>query len=172
MAVDQHLASVDGLENIWPDHLLRCSGREQAPLLHHQQPIGILTGQVQVMRDQQQGQPLPIRQPAQERADVDLMRQIQKRGRFIQQQDLRRLRQRAGDEAALPSITSSTGASNCFASSAVLPNSLTGELPSKSPIMPSTIEKSGPALNDCTIRPLAVKAASKATVTVVLPIPL
>lgn len=29
--------------------------------------------------------------------------------------------------------------------------------------------KSGPALNDCTIRPLAVKAASKANVTVVFP---
>ena len=46
---------------------------------------------------------------------------------------------------ALPSITSNTGATSCFASSAVLPISFTGELPSNSPIIPSIMERSASA---------------------------
>ena len=46
---------------------------------------------------------------------------------------------------ALPSMTRSTGASNCFANSAVLPISFTGELPSNRPIIPSIMERSASA---------------------------
>ena len=46
---------------------------------------------------------------------------------------------------ALPSITSSTGACSSLASSAVLPVSLTGELPSNRPMTPSMIETSASA---------------------------
>ena len=42
-------------------------------------------------------------------------------------------------------MTSSTGASNCFANSAVLLISFTGELPSNSPIIPSIMERSASA---------------------------
>jgi hypothetical protein len=46
---------------------------------------------------------------------------------------------------ALPSITNNTGAFSCFANSAVLPLSCVDELPSKSPIIPSMIDRSASA---------------------------
>ncbi len=46
---------------------------------------------------------------------------------------------------ALPSMTRSTGRSNGFADSAVLPILFTGELPSNRPLIPSIMERSASA---------------------------
>ena len=70
-------------------------------MIQQQDLIAVLARQIQIVRDQYDGQPsLPI-QPLNDTSNIQLMMEIQKCRGFIQQQDLRFLHQRPGNHRPL-----------------------------------------------------------------------
>src|SRR6478609_12200312 len=101
MAIDQHLASVNMCDRGRLNHLIRRPEFKQSASVQQQQPVAILTGEIQIMRNPDDGQTLFAIHAPQTAADLNLMVEVQKRRGLIQEQDAWLLRQRPRDHNAL-----------------------------------------------------------------------
>ena len=77
-----------------PDASVRPSRRSTSAVAHGRR-------QVEVVRREHQGAPALAVQARDERRDLELVRQVQRRGRLVEQQHVGRLRQRGGNHHAL-----------------------------------------------------------------------
>ncbi len=102
MAVDQHRAAIDLLDDLRAEHLVRSSHGPRSACLHEQEPIASLRRQVEVVGHHHHREPSLRGQPAQQGQHLQLMVQVQKRRRLIQQQHPGFLDQGARDHGPLP----------------------------------------------------------------------
>ena len=97
-----HIRTVGRANPLLRHHLRRRPRREYSPPRQHHQVIAVLARQVEIVHHHHRRQP-PLRgQTACQVQDLDLVVDIEMSRRFIQQQHIRPLRQRAGDHAPLP----------------------------------------------------------------------
>src|SRR5947207_3948137 len=83
------------------EHVSRCPRREDAAAAHHDELLTHRRREIQVMcREHHRHLPLAI-QTGQQRGDFELISEVERCGRFVEQQDLGRLREGAGDDDAL-----------------------------------------------------------------------
>ena len=70
-------------------------------ILQEEQSITVLGGEVQIVRNKDNGQPILGVQAAEDRADIELVAQVEEDGRLVEQQDPGCLRQRTGNDGPL-----------------------------------------------------------------------
>ena len=101
MTIDQDITSIHGSQHVGINHVMRRAEAEKRAGLQHQNSIAVLARKIQVVGDEHHGQAAFLFQPAHNRADFNLVLDIEKRGGLIQQEDLGRLRQGPGNHATL-----------------------------------------------------------------------
>jgi len=84
MPVDQDIATINLAQDLGPHDLFRRTQSLDSPVFHYRNSIAGLTGDIQIVRDQDNRHAAVAFQPAQKRAHLNLMLQIQKCGRFVQ----------------------------------------------------------------------------------------
>ncbi len=101
MRIDVGHHPVEGLDGQGRDGVVGRPGRDDAPAGEHHDGGAETGGEVQVVRrddDREIAFPVEARE---QRGDVELVAEVERRGRFVEQQDLGLLRQGAGDDDAL-----------------------------------------------------------------------
>ncbi len=105
-AVDAH--AVQRVQVLRGERLVRRAVGQHAPLLQQHHAVAHLPGELQVVRGHQQCQPTLVREPAQQLRDLDLVVQVERGRRLVEDQQASRvvpvfleLGQRARDDDAL-----------------------------------------------------------------------
>src|SRR5213594_2570401 len=101
MAVHQDLAMIDRLQHLLAYDLVGRSYPKDLTIVQQEQPIAVLGGEVQIVRNKDNGQPILGVQAPEDRADIELVAQVEEDGRLVEQQDPGCLRQRTGDDGPL-----------------------------------------------------------------------
>ena len=66
MGIDQHGATIDRLEDVWSHHFTRTSHRAYRTVFEHDEPIAVLAGEIQVVRDDHNGEGVILLEQAQD----------------------------------------------------------------------------------------------------------
>ena len=73
MTIHEHLAAIDRLDRIGLNDVIRRAHFEEGALVQQQQPIAILTGEIQIMGHPYDRQAALLIHPMQNAADLHLM---------------------------------------------------------------------------------------------------
>jgi hypothetical protein len=83
MTIDQDVASIHGAQGVDTDDFVRRTQVEERSCLQHQNSIAVLARKIQIMGDEHHGQATLLLKPTHNRADFNLMLEIEKRSRFV-----------------------------------------------------------------------------------------
>ena len=101
MGIDQHGAPIDSLQDFLAHHLTWTSHREDPTVFKDDDAITILTCQIQIVGDEHDRQTTFLFERMQDRTNVELVLEIKKGRRLIEQQHLGRLSQGASNDGSL-----------------------------------------------------------------------
>src|ERR1043165_9619640 len=95
------MAAIYGVQDFGPYDFLRTPKPIHLPLVQQHETIAILTGQVQIMGHQDDGESPFLSKPMQHGTDVDLVLKVEKGRRLVEQQDFGGLCKRSGNNHPL-----------------------------------------------------------------------